>query len=57
MVVFDPAAAWTVDPHDFHSKSRNTPFAGAELKGRVVHTFFRGQQVVADGAIEEMELV
>jgi dihydroorotase len=57
VVVFDPQASWTVDPHAFHSKSINTPFTGAELKGRVIHTFFRGKQVVADGAIGEMELV
>jgi dihydroorotase len=35
VVVFDPTARWTVDPARFHSKSRNTPFAGQELVGRV----------------------
>ena len=57
VVVFDPAASWTVDPHAFHSKSINTPFAGADLKGRVLHTFFRGKHVVAEGRVEGLELV
>jgi dihydroorotase len=53
IVVFDPERAWTVDPARFFSKSRNTPFGGRELKGRVVHTFFRGRHTVTDGAITE----
>ncbi|HZA19761.1 MAG TPA: amidohydrolase family protein, partial [Actinomycetota bacterium] len=50
LVVFDPAASWTVEPQRFHSLSRNTPFGGRELTGRVVHTFFNGKRTVADGA-------
>ena len=57
LVVFDPATEWVVDPHRFHSKSINTPFTGKSLKGRVLHTFFRGKRVVADGAVQELELV
>jgi dihydroorotase len=44
-VVFDPRGAWTVDPRRFKSKSRNTPFAGWELKGRVVRTVVGGRTV------------
>lgn len=51
LVVFDPEARWTVDPAGFHSKSRNTPFAGRELKGRVLHTFFNGIPTVRDSAL------
>ena len=51
LVVFDPSATWTVDPMRFHSKSRNTPFAGREVKGRVLHTFFNGKQTVRDGEV------
>ena len=51
VVVFDPAAEWTVDPMKFRSKSRNTPFSGRALKGRVVHTFFEGERTVADGTV------
>ncbi len=34
VVVFDPAASWTVEPARFFSKSRNTPFAGRAAQGR-----------------------
>jgi dihydroorotase len=42
VVVFDPAASWTVEPAAFFSKSRNTPFAGRVLKGRVRWTVVGG---------------
>ncbi|MDQ4024503.1 MAG: dihydroorotase [Actinomycetota bacterium] len=51
LVVFDLKARWTVDPGRFSSLSRNTPFGGRELQGRVVHTFFRGRQTVRDGEV------
>jgi dihydroorotase len=34
VTVFDPALDWTVDPAQFLSKSRNTPFTGWKLRGR-----------------------
>ena len=50
LVLFDPAASWTVDPESFHSKGRNTPFAGWRLKGRVLATLLAGRFThVADG--------
>ena len=45
VVVFDPVARWRVDPEQFLSKSRNTPYAGRELTGRVVRTVVRGRTV------------
>ena len=51
VVVFDPEVLWKVDPMTFNSKSRNTPFAGRELQGRVVHTFFDGRHTVAGGEV------
>jgi dihydroorotase len=53
LVVFDPDLTWTVDPMSFQSKSRNTPFAGRELRGKVLHTFFNGKQTVRDGHVLE----
>jgi dihydroorotase len=47
VVVVDPAAAWTVRPEEFFSKSRNTPFGGRRLKGRADTTIVRGQVVFA----------
>jgi dihydroorotase len=49
LVAFDPEARWTVDPALLRSRSTNTPFAGRELKGRVVHTIYRGRFTVEDG--------
>jgi dihydroorotase len=48
LVVFDPEATWVVEA-PFTSKSRNSAFLGATLRGRVVHTVYRGELVVADG--------
>jgi dihydroorotase len=45
VVVFDPDAEWTVRPDEFHSRSRNTPFAGRRLFGRANTTIVRGQVV------------
>jgi dihydroorotase len=45
VTVFDPKAKWTVDPTQFKSKSRNTPFAGWELKGRPSLTIVEGRVV------------
>ena len=49
LCVFDPAATWTVDPKASASRSRNTPYAGRTLTGRVRHTILRGEPVVVDG--------
>ncbi|NUP74735.1 MAG: dihydroorotase, partial [Sinomonas sp.] len=48
LVLIDPAARWTVDPAAQATKGRNSPFAGRELPGRVVATFFRGHPTVLD---------
>lgn len=42
VVVFDPKARWRVDPARFSSRSRNTPFSGRELAGRVERTIVSG---------------
>ena len=39
----------TVDPAALASRSRNSPYAGRELPGRVVATFLRGVPTVLDG--------
>jgi dihydroorotase len=49
LVVFDPAATWQVDPQAMASKSRNTPYVGMTLRGRVRHTMFNGSFTVRDG--------
>lgn len=48
LCVVDPAATWTVDPTALASRSRNTPYAGMTLTGRVRHTLLAGEPVVVD---------
>ena len=51
ITLYDPAApAEAVSPIGA-SKSRNTPFAGMALPGRVVATFLRGTPTVLDGKL------
>jgi dihydroorotase len=45
----DPAAHRQVDPAELASRSRNTPYSGMTLPGRIVATFLRGQATVLDG--------
>jgi len=52
LTVIDPEATWTVDPAHLASRSRNTPYAGRALTGRVRHTFLRGEPVVLDGVAQ-----
>jgi dihydroorotase len=49
LVVIDPEATWVVDPFRLASRSRNTPYAGRTLAGRVRHTILWGEPVVIDG--------
>jgi dihydroorotase len=49
LVVVDADASWLVDAHELVSRSRNTPFAGRKLPGRVVATFLRGTPTVLNG--------
>jgi dihydroorotase len=49
LCVIDPAASWVVDADRLASRSRNTPYAGRTLTGRVRHTFLWGDAVVLDG--------
>ena len=48
LCVIDPTATWTVDPTRSASRSRNTPYAGRTLTGRVRHTILSGEPVVID---------
>jgi dihydroorotase len=45
VTVFDPGEKWVVDPAQFASKSRNTPFTGRELLGRNRMTIVAGRVV------------
>jgi dihydroorotase len=43
--LFDPDEEWTVDANQFFSKSRNCPWHGRTLKGKVRATYVGGKQV------------
>lgn len=45
VAIVDQQEQWEVDPAKFYSKSRNTPFAGWKVKGRVTTTIVGGRVV------------
>lgn len=45
VAIVDADQEWHVDPSRFRSKSRNTPFAGWKVKGRVTTTIVSGRVV------------
>jgi dihydroorotase len=45
ITIIDPKASWVVDPSKFLSKSKNSPFGGRKLQGRVCHTIVDGKVV------------
>ncbi len=52
LVLYDPTATRAVEAAEMVSLSRNTPYAGRELPGRVVGTFLRGAATVLDGKLQ-----
>ncbi len=43
VTVIDPEARWTIDPSQFRSQSRNTPFTGWEVRGRAKLVLIDGE--------------
>ena len=52
VAIVDPRLQWEVDPSRFRSKSRNTPFAGWKVTGRVTTTSVAGRVVFE---VEQLE--
>ncbi len=48
ITIFDPEQEWVINPEEFASKSRNTPFAGRKVKGRVKYTIIGGNVIYQD---------
>ena len=48
LALLAPDEAWVVDPERFQSKSRNTPFGGRTLRGKVKRTMVGGRWVYDD---------
>ncbi|MFF5204674.1 dihydroorotase [Streptosporangium sp. NPDC000396] len=51
ITLYDASVRAEVDPAGYASKSRNTPYEGRTLPGRVVATFLRGRPTVLDGKL------
>ncbi len=49
--IFDPEARWTLDRNKLFSKSKNTPWHGSEMLGKVTHTVKAGRIVFEHGVI------
>jgi len=52
LCVVDPSTRWVIDATGGASRSRNVPYVGREVRGRVRHTFSFGEQVVIDGEVQ-----
>lgn len=48
ITIIDPERRWTVERNKFRSKSKNSPFIGRELIGRVSRTILNGKVVYKD---------
>jgi dihydroorotase len=51
ILLYDPSVRRVVEAAESVSLSRNTPYAGMELPGRVVATFLHGKPTVLDGKL------
>lgn len=49
LVLFDPAAPWACDRDDLSSRSKNSPFDGRKLEGKVLRTWVNGATVFERG--------
>jgi dihydroorotase len=49
LVLFDPVAPWACDRDDLLSRSKNSPFDGRKLEGRVLRTWVNGVTVFERG--------
>ena len=51
LVLLDPSAQRVLEAGDLAGRSRNSPYLGMRLPGRVVSTVFRGRPTVQDGML------
>jgi dihydroorotase len=53
IAIWDTTTTWKVSQHHLASLSRNTPFDGMTLRGKVHHTIFDGEIVVYEGKAQK----
>lgn len=51
IVIIDPNEQYEIDTKKFSSRSKNSPFNGAKVKGRVIHTIVSGKIVVQNSKL------
>lgn len=51
LVVIDMKKEWIIDPSEFYSKAKFSPFEGWHVRGKPVKTFVNGMLVMDDGEI------
>lgn len=49
LAVWDTTSVWTISREALASRSKNTPYHGMDVRGKVHHTIFNGQLVVHEG--------
>ncbi len=55
VTVIDPDVEWVIDPSQFHSKSRNSPFARRPARGRAIASIVSGEvRYLGDPARERL---
>lgn len=53
ITIISPNEIYKINPNTFASKSKNTPFDGFDVKGKVLYTIVEGNIVVANGELVE----
>ena len=52
LVLFDPDLGWLICPDEFRSKSKNAPFDGRPVQGRVQRTIVDGRLKIREPVVE-----
>ncbi len=52
ITVIDPRRKWTINPDNFFSLARNTPYAGRKVTGKAVLTIYAGKPTHVDSHFE-----
>ena len=48
VVIFNPNTKFTIEPEKFKSRSKNSPYKGWQVRGKVLHTLVAGRSVYSD---------
>ncbi len=48
ILIFNPSLEYSIDISKFHSKSKNSPFDGWKVKGKVIHTLVKGKTAYSE---------